>query len=85
MARKKREQRTPKLVLQILRAVHDATKHKRPPYWVAVSSLGFPDPIGELDTAVLLASRCGWLRVAGDPPHSVAITGTGIALVEREK
>jgi hypothetical protein len=80
---KKAERKPPPLVLTVLRAAHAATKDKKPPYWVGISALGLRVDRIRLDQAVALADLSGWLRVAGNPPLSVAITVAGIELAEK--
>jgi hypothetical protein len=79
---KKAERKPPPLVLKVLRAVHKATKDKKPPYWVSIDSLGLRVDRIRLDQAVALADLSGWLRVAGNPPMSVAITASGVSLID---
>jgi hypothetical protein len=83
MARKA-ERKPPPLVLKVLRAVHEATKDKKPPYWVSIDTLGLRVDQIRLDQAIALAALSGWLRTAGNPPLSVAITAAGISLLERD-
>ena len=72
------------LVLDLLRAVHEATKAKTPPYWVSVESLDLESDPERVDAAVALAVLNGWLQVGGTPGHSVAITSSGIAQINED-
>lgn len=74
----------PPLVLRVLRAVHQATRDRKPPCWVGVNALGLRVDQIRLDQAITLAVQSSWLRAAGHPPLSVAITATGIRLVEED-
>ena len=76
------ERTPPPLVRRILRAVHEAAKDKQPPGWIGIGTLGLRVDRIRLDQAIALAVRSGWLRTAGHPPLTVAITAAGIALVE---
>jgi hypothetical protein len=79
---KRPDRKPPPLVLRVLRAVHEATKDKKPPYWVGIAALGLRVDQIRRDQAIALAALSGWLKVAGHPPLSVAITEAGIRLVE---
>jgi hypothetical protein len=70
------------LVLAVLQAMWRATATRRQPYYVSVSDLGLPPDPDRNDAAIMLAALSGWLTVGGNPPHSVAITGSGLALLK---
>lgn len=72
------------LVLDLLRAVHEATKAKTPPYWVSVESLDLESDPERVGAAVALAALNGWLQVGGEPAYSVAITSLGIAQITED-
>jgi hypothetical protein len=73
----------PPLVLRVLRAVHEATKDKKPPHWIGVSTLGLRVDLLRLDQAIALAARSGWLRTAGNPPLTIAITIDGVQVLDQ--
>jgi len=71
------------MVLTILRAVREATRHRRLGYFVSVADLGLAaDDQERTDAAIMLAALSGWLAVGGTPPHSVALTGAGLSLLK---
>lgn len=76
------DRKPPPLVLRVLRAVHEATGDKTPPYWIGIAALGLRVDQIRLDQAIALAALSGWLKVAGHPPSTVAITATGIRLLQ---
>ena len=49
------------------------------PYYVSVACLRLPPEIELNDTAIMLTALSGWIKVGGNPPHSVAITSEGLA------
>ena len=69
-------------VLDVLQAVQRATAGRRQPFFVSVADLGLPPDPERLNAAVMLASFSGWLRAGGRPPHSVAITAEGLAILK---
>ncbi len=78
-------QRTPPpLVLRVLRALHEATRDKKPPHWVGVSALGLRVDQLRLDQAIALAARSGWLKTAGHPPLTIAITAHGLQALDQQ-
>jgi len=69
----------------ITRAVHEATKHKPPPYWISVETimrtLGLAD-WDAVDLAVQHAERQNWLRAdSATKAHSLCITQSGIVML----
>lgn len=76
------ERTPPPLVRRILQAVHEAAKDKGPPGWVGIATLGLRVDRIRLDQAIALAVRSGWLKAAGHPPLTVAITAAGISVAE---
>ncbi|SJZ91842.1 hypothetical protein SAMN02745126_02869 [Enhydrobacter aerosaccus] len=68
----------PPLVRRVLTAVHEATKDTTAPSWVNVGTLSLRIDRMRLDQAIALAVRSGWLKTAGDPPISLAITVAGL-------
>lgn len=68
----------PPLVRRVLSAVHEATKETTAPSWVNVGTLNLRIDRMRLDQAIMLAVRSGWLKTAGDPPLSLAITVAGL-------
>lgn len=78
------QRKPPPLVLRVLRAVHEAARDNKPPHWVGVNALGLRVDRIRLDQAIALAAQSNWLKVAGHPPLSVAITAIGIGLVEED-
>ena len=79
--------RPTKLVRQIVKAAHDLTKHKRPPYWMSVYDVihaigGRVSP--ETSQAIRLAASQDLLRADGaDNPHSICVTAEGVKLANR--
>ncbi|MFO1081976.1 MAG: hypothetical protein U1E23_15265 [Reyranellaceae bacterium] len=72
-------------ILDLLRAVRDATGARRPPAWTSVQKVEDRLGIGNaeaLDIALRLAGRKGWLRSDGDPASSVSLTVEGMAVLE---
>jgi hypothetical protein len=47
-----------------------------------VDALGLPPDLERNNAAIMLAALSGWLWVGGTPPHSVAITAKGLALLK---
>lgn len=73
----------PPLVLRMLRAVRAATGDRKPPHWIGLDALTLRIDQFRLGQAIALAERAGWLKVAGHPPLTVAITPAGLAALER--
>jgi len=78
------ERTPPPLVRRILRGVHEAAKDKEPPGWVGIGTLGLRVDRIRLDQAIALAVRSGWLKAAGHPPLTIAITAAGIRVAEAD-
>jgi hypothetical protein len=72
----------PPLVLRVLRAVRAATGDRKPPHWIGLDALTLRIDQFRLGQAIALAERAGWLKVAGHPPLTVAITPAGLAALE---
>ena len=72
----------PPLVMRVLRAVRAATGDKRPPHWIGLDALRLRIDQLRLGQAIALAERAGWLKVAGHPPLTVAITKAGLDAIE---
>jgi hypothetical protein len=70
-----------RFVLDVLRAVTYATAGRRQPFYVSFEALGLPHDLEKNNAGIMLAALSGWLRVGGNPPHSVAITAEGLALL----
>ena len=74
-----------KFIIDLLRAVHNATGARRPPAWTAVekvqAKLGTTNNEA-LDVAIRLAGRKGWLRADGDPASSMTLTVQGLSILE---
>jgi hypothetical protein len=77
----------PKLVLAIVGAARDLTKHKRPPYWIAVDTvmerLRLTDR-APVDEAIRYAVDHHFLRAVGRSPKSVVVTAEGVRLVAKK-
>ena len=71
----------PPLVRRVLSAVHEATQDSTAPSWVNVGTLNLRIDRMRLDQAIQLAVRSGWLKTAGDPPISLAITVAGLQAI----
>ncbi|MBS0219971.1 MAG: hypothetical protein JSR91_04435 [Proteobacteria bacterium] len=76
------ERTPPPLVRRVLRAVYEAARDMKPPGWVGIGTLGLRVDRIRLDQAIALAVRSGWLRTAGQPPLTIALTAAGTSLVE---
>jgi hypothetical protein len=74
-----------KFIIDLLRAVHNATGARRPPAWTAVekvqAKLGTTNNEA-FDVAIRLAGRKGWLRADGDPASSMTLTVQGLSILE---
>lgn len=75
----------PPLVRRVLSAVHEATKDTKAPSWVNVGTLNLRIDRMRLEQAITLAVRSGWLKTAGDPPISLAITVDGLQALDRHE
>ena len=79
--------RPTKLVRQIVKAAHDLTKHKRPPYWMSVYDVihAMGDKVSpETSEAIRLAVSQDLLRAdSADNPHSICVTAEGVKLASR--
>jgi len=69
------------MVLRLLRAVDEAAQGKKAPYWVGVTSLRLKVDRLRLEQAIAFAARSGWLKAAGHPPLTVALTESGTDLI----
>ena len=69
------------MVLRVLRAVDEAAQGKKAPYWVAIASLRLRVDQLRLEQAIAFAARSGWLKVAGHPPVTVALTEIGRSVI----
>lgn len=69
------------LVLRLLRAVDEAAQGKKAPHWVAIASLRLRVDQLRLEQAIAFAARSGWLKVAGHPPVTVALTESGTRFI----
>lgn len=74
-----------KLVRAVVRATHELTSHRTPPFWISVDRVQQKSGIEEaaLEGAIRLAVDRGWL-ITDHHVTSVAVTGTGIDQVERD-
>jgi hypothetical protein len=75
------------LVRQFVKAAHELTHDKRPPYWIAiekvVAKLGIRDS-GQVNAAIAYAVAHRLLRVdTADDPLSVTVTAEGVKLASR--
>ncbi|MCW5734446.1 MAG: hypothetical protein KIS73_09980 [Enhydrobacter sp.] len=72
-------------LLALLNAVHELTGRRPPPTWTHVDKvqtrLGTANR-DALDAAIRLAAARRWLRVDGDPPVSITLTGDGVKFLE---
>ena len=83
MARSQRQ-----FALDICRAVYEASKHKRPPYWISASQIMKAvkqEYENEFDAGVLYALERGWLQINGVPVRSLCIKWEGIKQIERRR
>jgi hypothetical protein len=84
LAAKEDCQMAPPLVLEVLQAVHEATKLNHPTLWVSIRELQIePDP-ERIGAAIEHAVHSGWLQINGNPVQSVAITQSGIAQIRQD-
>ena len=72
-------------IIDLLRAVHNATGARQPPAWTAVekvqAKLGTKNNEA-FDVAIRLAGRKGWLRADGDPASSITLTVQGLSAIK---
>ena len=72
----------------LLTAVHEVTGRRPPPTWTHVDKvqarLG-TDNRDAIDAAIRVAVARRWLRVDGDPPASITLTGDGLKLLAPAK
>jgi hypothetical protein len=59
-----------------------ATGDSKPPHWIGLDALALRIDQFRLGQAIALAERAGWLKVAGHPPLTVALTPAGLAALE---
>jgi hypothetical protein len=75
-------------LLALLNTVHQLTGRRPPPTWTHVDKvqarLATPNR-DALDAAIRLAVARRWLRVDGDPPSSITLTGEGVKFLEAAK
>jgi hypothetical protein len=69
------------MVLRLLRAVDEAAQGRRAPHWVSIASLRLRVDRLRLEQAIAFAARSGWLKVAGHPPLTVALTESGTGFI----
>ena len=69
------------MVLRVLRAVDEAAQGKKAPFWVAIASLQLRVDQLRLEQAIAFAVRSGWLKVAGHPPVTIALTESGTSII----
>ena len=75
-------------LIALLSAVHELTGRRPPPTWTHVDKVQHKLATGNrdaIDAAIRLAVARGWLRVDGDPPESIALTGAGVKMLEPSK
>ena len=79
--------RPTKLVRQIVKAAHDLTKHKRPPYWMSVYDVIHAmggRVSAETSEAIRLAVLQNLLRAdTAENPRSICVTAEGVKLASR--
>jgi hypothetical protein len=69
----------------LLSAVRELTGRRPPPTWTHVDKVQHKLATGNrdaIDAAIRVAVARGWLRVDGDPPESITLTGEGVKLLE---
>jgi len=72
----------------LLAAVSELTGRRPPPTWTHVDKLQLKlgtDNRDAIDAAIRVAVARRWLRVDGDPPESITLTGDGVKLLEPAK
>jgi hypothetical protein len=67
----------------VLREVQ--TKHWKPPYYTSAASLGIKASSIKIRATIMLAEIEGWLMLGGNPAHSLAVTASGIAQLDRQR
>jgi hypothetical protein len=75
-------------LLALLNAVHELTGRRPPPTWTHVDKVQTKlatDNRDAIDAAIRIAVARRWLRVDGDPPESITLTGDGVKLLEPAK
>jgi hypothetical protein len=75
-------------LLGLLNAVHELTGRRPPPTWTHVDKVQTRLATGNrdaLDAAIRLAAARRWLRVDGDPPASITLTGDGLKFLQAAK
>lgn len=75
-------------LLALLNAVHQLTGRRPPPTWTHVDKVQARLATANrdaLDAAIRLAVARRWLRVDGDPPVSITLTGDGVKFLEAAK
>ena len=75
------DHKPPPMVLRLLRAVDEAAQGKKAPHWVSLANLRLRVDQLRLEQAIAFAARSGWLKVAGHPPLTVALTDSGTSLI----
>jgi hypothetical protein len=84
-ARKALTAPAPVLVVAMLRAARDLTKHRRPPYWIPVDTLmerlatKDREPV---DRAIRYAVRHKLFKAIGRSPKTVVVTADGVRLAK---
>ncbi len=69
----------------LLGAVRELTGRRPPPTWTHVDKVQHKlatDNRDAIDAAIRVAAARGWLRVDGDPPESITLTGEGVKMIE---
>jgi len=75
-------------LLALLTAVHELTGRRPPPTWTHVDKVQTRLATGNrdaLDAAIRLAVARRWMRVDGDPPASITLTGDGVKFLQATK
>jgi len=75
-------------LLALLSTVHELTGRRPPPTWTHVDKVQTRLATGNrdaLDAAIRLAAARRWLRVDGDPPVSITLTGDGVKFLAAAK
>jgi hypothetical protein len=75
-------------LLALLNAVHELTGRRPPPTWTHVDKVQTRLATRNrdaLDAAIRLAAARRWLRVDGDPPSTVTLTGDGVKFLQAAK
>ncbi len=75
-------------LLALLNAVHELTGRRPPPTWTHVDKVQTKLATSNrdaLDAAIRVAVARGWLRVDGDPPASITLTGDGVKFLAAAK